>query len=46
MSKRMTDAELVKSQRHFKTGPQSEEARQRIAEACRRTWARRKRLGW
>jgi hypothetical protein len=43
MAKRAkTDAELVKSQRYFKTGPQSEGARRRVGEACKRTWQRRK----
>ena len=43
MTKRpKTGAELVKSQRYFKTGPQSEAARRRVGEACKRTWERRK----
>jgi len=43
MTKRpKTDAKLVKSLRDFKTGPQSEAARQRVGKACKRMWARRK----
>ena len=43
MTKRpKTDAELVKSPRDFKSGPQSAEARRRVGEACKRTWERRK----